>query len=399
MSSALLTFAVGTNWLIDPYKIYPTSPAIQGLNVDKYAVGRNIRLYLASDILNKRFDVLVLGASTAEGFPLLHPYYQSDDVYRLAIAGANSYEMQRYFQHALTTNTLKRVIILGDFYSFNAYRLPTSDFREDILNVTVTGEPNPLAAWERLANIFSIDTLLDSIHTISSQRAQSDINSTGKIIVDSIKSHTPQREKMYNIDRYHLERGYLPPPYKAFSFSRADGQPSSLDHIRTIVRMAREQGAKVDFIISPSHARALGVIHAAGIWPIYEQWKRALTQMAVEHGNMVVWDFSGFHQYALDRVPDPGERSEMKWYRDQIHFRESIGVKILDRLNGSPTDFGARLSPDILEEHLRSIRQGYENWKKAFPLDASEIDSIAQTAGIVPTEIQPTPAPKSGPRD
>ncbi|MCW8914477.1 MAG: hypothetical protein OQK24_01340 [Magnetovibrio sp.] len=383
ISFVLMAIVVATNWFIDPYHVYASSPRIHGINFHKFALGNNIRLHLASDILKEKFDVLVLGASTAEGLPTSHPYYKSDSVYRLAIAGSNSYEMLRYFQHAEANNDIKHILILADFFSFNAYRRPTVDFREDILDITSEGNFNPTAQFKRVSNTFSIDTFIDSIETITTQPPGRVGVPANKIGLDSMKTNTPLFDKMHNIDRYHIERGYLPPPHKKFSFDQIDARPSPISNLEKIIKIAKAKGIRVDLVISPSHARALGVINVVGIWDQFENWKRILTLMASENDHFTAWDFSGFHPYALDPVPAPGEQSRMIWYRDQIHFREPIGQKILDRMDGGNEGFGVMLKQDMLDEHLKKIQIGLLEWKKKFPRDANDIETIAKKSGLL----------------
>ncbi|MCR4378626.1 MAG: hypothetical protein NUV50_11115 [Rhodospirillales bacterium] len=362
--------------------VHKNSPKIMGLNIQKPVLSRNARLYLASDVINHAFEVLVLGASTAEGLPTQHPYYASSEVYRLAIGGANSYELLRYYQHAFANNNIKYVVAVLNFYSFNAYRTPTTDFREDILDVDIHGQPNPMAPLRRLSNVVSIDTFRDAIKTVVAQEdGRPSVNRDTKLFQREDNS-----QELYtvfnNIDRHQLDRVLLPQPNRKFSLDQVEGAPSPFDYFRMLAKHAEEHGIKLDVIISPSHARSLGIINAAGLWPTFEAWKRDLTDLSTQHKNMNVWDFSGFHEYALSDVPGPGDPSRMTWYRDQIHFSDALGKKVLNRMAGQKEPFGLLLTQDNLEPHLQRQRVGLANWKAAFKRDSDDIDRIARKQGI-----------------
>lgn len=382
LAAVTLVLISAVNWGIDPYMVHKNSPKILGLNLQKPVLSRNARLYLASDIINHPFEVLVLGASTAEGLPTQHPYYASPEVYRLGIGGANSYELLRYYQHAFANNDIKHVIVVLNFYSFNAYRPPTADFREDILDVDVNGQTNPMAPLRRLSNVFSIDTFRDSIKTVLAQEHERPkLNKDKKLYLQDNRS-----QELYtvfnNIDRHQLGNVLLAQPRRKFSLGPIDSTPSPFGYFRMLAKHAKENNIKLDVIISPSHARSLGIINVAGLWSTFETWKRDLTDLSALYKNMNLWDFSGFHEYALSVVPGPGDTSKMTWYRDQIHFSNALGKKVLNRMAGQEEPFGLLLTQDNLESHLQHQRVGLTNWKSSFKRDSNDIDRIARAQGI-----------------
>ena len=386
LAIALLGCIAAVNWFIDPYMVHENSPKIPGLNAQKTLLSRNARLYLASDITNHSFEVLVLGASTAEGLPTEHPYYISPKVYRLAIGGANSYELLRYYQHASANNDIKHVVLVLNFYSFNAFRPATADFRETILDVEANGAPNLFAPLVRLSNVFSMDTFTDAVATVVAQppvrptdNTDTDTDTdTDKKLFQGRNEGQELYQVFNNIDRHQLDRVLLPQPHRRYALDREDGTPSPLEHLRVLAAHAHEHGVKLDIIISPSHARSLGIINAAGLWPTFEDWKRALTDLSTSYRNLNVWDFSGFHEYSLSVVPGPGDLSKMTWYRDQIHFSDALGTKILDRIAGQPGSFGLLLTDDNLNRHLKEQRNDLVKWKNTFKRDSNDIDDIAR---------------------
>ncbi len=372
------------SYLIDPYQVFASNPEYEGFNLDKQFLGQNIRLYYAADLLNNRFDTLILGASTAEGLPLNHPFYLGQSTYRLAIAGANGYELRRYFQHASRRNNIQHLVLLLDFYSFNRHRKPTADFREDILDVSPDGSDNHFAALHRLSHIVSIDTVLDALATPLNQRAidrRDSADDHGGILARDYRVSTPLRDIVNQIDRYQLERGLLPPPTRSYALDGAPGEISPIENVAIIADAVAGEGQRLDVIISPSHARALATFEVAGLWSTFEEFKRRLAIIAENRPAMHVWDFSGFHAYASESVPEAGVLEPMEWYRDQIHITPKLGRLVLDEIHSGPMLIGVRLTSSTIDAHLSMLRGGLEHWKNQFPGEYAEVLALGRLTG------------------
>ena len=367
----LFGFAVAFNSAIDPYAVVGT-PRVAGLNADKPLMSRQVRLYTAADIVRKPIDALVIGASTAEGIPDKHAFWGDARTYVLAVGGANAYETFRYLQHVIANHELRRVVIALDFFAFNGYRPPTADFREDVLDVTVAGVPNLAAPRERLRWLLSIDSLVDSVNTLLSQQRG---GGGGQ--------RTPLREMFRQIDQAFVERTYLTPPTYRYAFDESPYGKAPMVVLADALALCQERGIPVDMFVTPSHARALAVIHAVGLWSTFEAWKRSLAELGARRLDVRVWDFSGFDHETTETLPpasDPFAR--MVNYRDQIHFNPVLGGKILDRFAGTESHFGVRLEPSGIDAHLAAIRADFRKWVGNAPEDVAEIAGLARAAGF-----------------
>lgn len=366
--------AIAFNAAIDPYAVVGT-PRIAGINADKPLLGRQSRLHTAADTVRKPIDALVVGASTAEGIPDQHAFWGDARVYVLAVGGANAYETFRYLQHVTANHKLRRVVIALDFFAFNGYRTPTVDFREDVLDVTVAGLPNPAAARERLRWLLSIDSLADSASTLLVQRRGGSGGDSGQ--------RTKLREMFRQIDQAFIERTYLTPPAYRYAFDESPHGKAPMAVLADALALCRERGIAVDMFITPSHARALAVIQAIGLWPTFEAWKRSLADLGAHSPGVRAWDFSGFGPETTEALPPAAEPfARMVNYRDQIHFNPVLGTRILERFAGTPSDFGVELEPARIDAHLAAIRTGFRAWVGTAPDDVAEIAGLARAAGF-----------------
>ena len=133
----------------------------------------------------------------------------------------------------------------------------------------------------------------------------------------------------------------------------------------------------------------LEVIHGSGAWPVFESWKRELVAVlasdrarypgAVE---FVLWDFSGYNSITTEKVPPQGSTLETKWYWESSHCKPSVSPLMALRAFGNgdmaagQADFGVRLWPDNLEDHLRSFAAKRQAYRQARPEEMADIQRL-----------------------
>lgn len=66
----------------------------------------------------------------------------------------------------------------------------------------------------------------------------------------------------------------------------------------------------------------------------------------------------------------------MTWYRDQIHFRVTLGTKVLNSMSGQSAFFGLLLTQGNLEPHIKHLRQDLAIWQSKFKRDSDDIDVL-----------------------
>jgi hypothetical protein len=164
----------------------------------------------------------------------------------------------------------------------------------------------------------------------------------------------------------------------------APGQPSTLEVFRQMVGFIHQSGVRVHLFINPVHARMLIAVREAGLWPIYEDWKRQLVAVngaiAAEYGEepLPLWDFSGFNSITTEAVPKPGDaETVMRHWWEPSHYREAAGTLLLDRVLGYrdldrpvPDDYGVLLTADKIEAWIAETRAGALNYIAGNPPEA-----------------------------
>ncbi|HZL25232.1 MAG TPA: hypothetical protein VFC39_01740 [Acidobacteriaceae bacterium] len=135
------------------------------------------------------------------------------------------------------------------------------------------------------------------------------------------------------------------------------------------------------FLIYPYHADILEMFDAAGMWQLFEAWKRDAVALLTSSANgppAVLWDFSGYTQYAKEQVPPPGDKTvAMRWYWEAGHFKAALGQKMLDRMiGGSTEDFGVRLSLANIDLHLKQLRVQQDRYREEFPVASRRVRDL-----------------------
>lgn len=330
------------NAAADPYSVF-NSPTISGFNQTKPERHDHERLFKAAEITRVKPRTIFLGTSrTRSGLNPTHPALQTHQpVYNLAIAGANMYEVRRYFQHALTNQpTLKKVIIGIDFFSFNGGKQNTIDFSEDRL------EKTNITLKDALNVTLSVDALQSSINTVFSNARRSKagvpyLNGMGIIPFPTSPVALASFTSFLERDPYVLSQ-------------------DAFDNFQYIVKACQESNIELIVFISPTHVTELENVRVAGNWSLLEQWKRQVVKIAP------VWDFSGYNSITTELYTD---KQVMKNYVDSSHYTREVGNLILDRLLNYdlpkvPFDFGVLITPANVESHLTQINLDREIWAK-----------------------------------
>ena len=225
--------------------------------------------------------------------------------------------------------------------------------------------------------LFSPSITLASIETLRKQDVKKD-----KVMIDGTTNPAKELAQVMN-DGYEVRfrqfedrlvrTGWSPCSDNRYAFSKND--VDKIQYFRDILHIAKNHHVNVTFFISPAHMRLLEMTHAAGLWDETEIMKRKLVEeiVAVYGDDMKgdgmsgvsLWDFSGYHQYAQETVPQqPGVA--MQWYLDSSHFSQALGHKMLDVMYGAPTaesGFGVLLRPDNIDAVLQAQREQQTAWQ------------------------------------
>jgi len=231
------------------------------------------------------------------------------------------------------------------------------------------GRKNPWAPFaDRIATLYSQDALDGSNKTRKQSRKHEDIRYDDLITRGST-----------------FQENLIPPEkrWQAFKERRKEGWRNlrnlrkqrelmelRLAHFRALLQLAHQEEMQVYLMISPYHEALLDHLVQSGNWSTFEWWKRRLVelneQVAKEAGRPVfpLWDFSGYHEIALDPPPsDEHPKHIMQYYVECSHYRKRVGdwmISTVLRNRVVREGFGQRLESGDLEGVLEQQRHAME---------------------------------------
>jgi hypothetical protein len=388
----LLLLATGFNWLINPYGIFG-SPAIRGLNAVKTEAETHTRMMKAYAVRAVKPEAIVIGTSRADGgIDPDHEGWGYGPVYNLSIAGANVYEMFRYFQHAQNINPLEQVLLNMDFFAFGTNNAIKKDFDETELSVGYDGQATDSGTNFKVKSLISVDTLISSISTVMNQSASPDSLRNGLADTSAWETMVEAKGGYHAyFNSTHIEYAkdlYIPECYRI----DVNAPDSPFTYYRKMLQMGYRENIDIKIITSPCHARQWEVLEECGLWQVFEDWKRTLVSINEEEARLAgktpfaFWDFSVLNELTTEAVPPLGDtKTQMRWYRDPSHYKVQLGDLVLDRIfnyhkegRAAPDDFGVMVTSENIESHLAKIRADSRQYRDTHPDDIMEIIEICK---------------------
>ena len=388
-SLSILIFVGVFNWFIDPYDIYG-SYKIDGFNSIKPEVRSHSRLVKAYEVQRIKPEAICLGTSSAIcGIDPSHPGWTYKPVYNLGIPRAYIYEILRYFQHANNVQPLKQVVLCLDFLSFSNDKRNENDFDEMRLSVDYYGHRNPYFANDTIATLFSVDALASSMKTIWQQKSAPTYYLNGMELVTEqvLKAAGGNHAYFLDTEKSYATVFYLPEYYQ---FDNLNLNDSPFTYYRKLLQIAYQDNIDLRLTISPSHVRQWEVLAAAGLWPKFEEWKRALVTINEEEAHhfsktpFPLWDFSTYNEFTTEDVPPLGNtEAMMHWYWDGPHYRKELGDLMLDRIFNyhvsgrvEVDNLALLLNSENINDNLEKIRIDREQYRNTHPEDIAEIEGL-----------------------
>ncbi len=391
---ALIAAIVALNFIVDPYIVYRKVLA-PGFNDIKPRAQQQGTLSKRAGIAQLRPHALVLGNSRAEiGFDPAHRAWPgtAQPVFNAALPGtglASSIDMLR---DALQINKPAVAIVgieFNDFLTDPAAKTPPAP--------QPAHTPTTIAAVKRRARdvtttLLSLDALTDALLTL---KAQFDPNAA-TLRADGFN---PMRDyaAIARREGYHAlflqrdmeyARTYAKAPRNLFIGN--SGTSADFEALKALLRFARSNGIELKLVIYPYHAHFLDIMQASGLWPVFEQWKRALVEIVAQEAMVsgatpyALWDFSGHHAYASEAVPHADDKQHIvRWYWEAGHFKKELGDLMLDRVFGLPpqpdaASFGVIISRENVEQHLAALRTQAQHYARANPTEQAYVAKLTQ---------------------
>ena len=414
LGSSLLAVLLiaAANYLIDPYGIHRFIDR-DGFNRRKPKAGNHSDLVKPYDVQRVRPRTLLLGNSRVEaGIDPESPLWPeaSRPVYNMGLRGRRMDQARKSLQHVLGTAKPELVVLGLEFIDFVANervaagaqaKMPETPEFDRRLLVKVDGSRNdfyPLQkAMDLASTLFSLNALLDSALTLALQHRsdQPDLTNRG---------FAPMREyeRLARVEGYatlfrHVETSYLTTYLRRRKTLFADGSATSaeLDQLQDLLKICRAHGIRLLLYIHPYHAHILESYRIAGLWPLFEEWKRGVVEMleadARAHPGapaFVLWDFSGYNEITTERVPAASDGGRvMKYYWEAGHYRREVGEVMLARMLGNGGEhgrtpeaaFGARLGVQNIDGHLAAIRDARRRYADTRVDEIAALETIAQS--------------------
>jgi hypothetical protein len=387
---SIILFIVGFNYLVDPFALHDT-PLIEGVNVKKPFFSSHLRMSKAAAIRRYKPTSIVLGSSRGEhGIDPEHPGWGTRSVYNMSLGGANLYESFRYLQHAHAIQPLQQIVLMLDFFMFNAEKNPNKqDFSEERLAFNQEGHFQLQNVNDTIASLVSLDALSSSIETITKQRSRISAEYLTNGMIDSThKTFWIWAEGGHRSAFLGREDGYFNHLYDSFSFNTP--QLDNWEIYQKLLIFSWEHSIDLIVVVSPTHVRLFEVIAVKGLWSYFEQWKRLLVslneEIAFQHSRTPypLWDFSGYNYYTIEPVPTLGDReTAMQWYWESSHYKKELGDLVLDRIfnyihpeRTIVDGFGIQLTSNNIESHLQQIRNDRQHWRDSHTNDVAEIEAL-----------------------
>lgn len=373
----LLALTGVINFFVDPYGIFGTRE-IDGVNVRKPAATTRSRTVKPVRSEQYAAATIVLGNSRPEmGLDPDSPVWGDVQrpVYNLGIPGASLYLMMRYGQNALATGSPKLVLWGLDFSDFLSSTtavpaqcdLPQRE-QDWEARLTVDREMRLATGWRltRARDVavagLSVEALFDSMRTLAAQR-DFESGTTTSAGFNPARDYLPimRNEGQYvlfaqkNAEvRARFERPglRLTPP--------ACETSEDFESVRRLMRNARERGVTVVPFINPYHADYLQAIWDAGLWPLFDAWKRNLVALVTAEGAAKLWDFSLLTPYSTEESPHPGSDAPLAWFWEPSHYKSELGeLMLLEMLQPGKVEHppvGTAVDAATIDGHLAAQR-------------------------------------------
>jgi hypothetical protein len=381
--------AVALVVVVDPYGLYGVVDKA-GFNKVKPQLSRYQKEIKTASAAASGARHFIVGNSRAEiGFNPQHPAIADGarPAYNLAMAGhALGSAREQLVQLAAKGQTPAKLVVGVDFMDFPL------DPRVAQPAAAAISLPS---TWSRLQwqfdTLFSIDSVFDALSTVRLQRTQYPVSMTREGFNPFIEyqkyarddGYYPlfQQRAMENAKRFKkMPRGLVDP---------ATGSSEDFDSLRAIVADAAAGNAEVHIAIYPYHAQLLAMYEAAGLMPLFDQWKALLVQHVEEvraahpGARITLWDFSGYSPYQCELIPARGDKAgKTRWYWEAGHFKAELGDLVLSRMLGGAaagsTDpgFGTILTSASLDENRQRMQRERAACMESYPAlfsDAAEL--------------------------
>lgn len=397
-----LALTAAINVLVDPYAVFGSSRH-DGFNTIKpFAVGRG-RMSKPYEVLRARPAGLIIGNSRPEmGIDPTHACWPdaARPLYNMALPGLAFYKQVRYAQHAFAAGQVNTLLVAVDFYDFVEARGDSTDptrwppVAADELPLLVDANAARRGGFtlEHLLDLgrsaFSLSALAHSAMTVQGQA--NPYASTRSVlgfnhaegVYQGIIDREGQRVLFEQKNRAVMQN------FTREEWTLAQGGVdwnTSFEALSRLLEQANAQDIAVTVFINPYHAHYLVSIDVAGLWDLFEQWKRQLLDITTKAA-VPLWDFAAFNRYSTESPGAVASRGEaLEWFHEPAHYRQALGDRALERMypgncaapEGHP-DLGLALDATNMDAHLAQQRAEKARFVLRAPQVAAQLAAMGK---------------------
>ncbi len=322
-------------------------------------------------------DVLVGTSRVEVGIDPRSSRFGSRVVCNAGLSKTNMIEVAHVMRYAAEQPRTERILFFLDFLLFSTARTVERDFASS----RFADGLSPLDY--HLRNLLSEDATRRSFKTVWSawRGAEPSYDERGH------RSRGRGDRSARDLFRRRLTH-FLGEVYASYHYD-----PARIELLATEVARARKRGLDLVLVVPPVHALQLEAVHAAGLWPAFERWKRDLVELVVRDARaypeatpLRLWDFTGYASYNVVSVPAPEIlAAEVPWYWESSHFKVELGDLVLERIlgdadSGAADAFGVLLTPETLDRHLAGLATGRVHYRRTHPGDIALFQEVRRSA-------------------
>ena len=151
------------------------------------------------------------------------------------------------------------------------------------------------------------------------------------------------------------------------SYQYRDTGESSFADFEEILELCFENKIKLDIVFGPSNIRQWESLNFNIGFSYWMQWKKdvvlAVNKIAKQYSmkKFNVFDFSVYHNLTSQILP---VNNSMKYYWDSSHYKNELGLIVLDKLNGGTmfNNFGVSLNVNNIDKHIRTQQKNRKKY-------------------------------------
>lgn len=373
LSAVVLVSIAGLNYFVDPYLIHQwKSSLVQRLRPTEERLSPWGKTYAVAAY---KPSILYLGNSRTEfGLPTDSPVFSGKKVFSGAISGATVTDAITMGKHASSVSQLDTVVWGIDYQTFSDV-VGNTEFDREL--VSDSGNYFFYRVVLDIKRVFAVDMIRDSIRTLL---GMFDPVCRSSLAFNGQRDHACM-EKI--LEKRGIQRA-VEEDAKTFAKTTPSAEKAFYE-FNSFIRELCSRKIRVRLYINPTHALTMSALYWDNKWDLMEAWLRQLVEIAdaarYSGCDIRLFNFSGFNSITTESVPQVSGKSRMENYAETSHYRDNVGMMILEKMFDSgtgsvPDDFGEELNKEMLSAYLEKMRFDRDQYHVAHPVETQLVKSL-----------------------